>query len=67
MGPTAAAPGSTGAAADTTSQETTHVLAHLHALSGSAVDTAFVNHEIDDHKHDIGEAYDMASAAQNPA
>jgi putative membrane protein len=50
---------------DTTSQETSHVLDHLKSLSGSDRDTAFVNHEIDDHQHDIADAKQMEAAAKN--
>ena len=52
---------------DTTARETTHVLEHLRALSGHDRDTAFVNHEIADHEHDIAEAKDLESSAHAPA
>ncbi len=51
---------------DTTSQETAHTLAHLQSLSGAAMDTAFVNHEVADHKSDIQDAHKMVDAAQQP-
>ena len=51
---------------DTTAQETAHVLDHLRSLNGTDRDTAFVNHEIEDHQSDIAEARQMAATAQNP-
>lgn len=51
---------------DTASQETTHTLQHLGTLKGRDFDTAFVAHEIDDHKTDIDDAKKAAAAAQNP-
>jgi len=51
---------------DTTAQETAHVLDHLRSLNGADRDTAFVNHEIEDHQSDIAEAKQMEAAAQNP-
>jgi putative membrane protein len=51
---------------DTTAQETAHVLDHLRSLNGPDRDTAFVNHEIQDHQSDIADAKQMAAAAQNP-
>ena len=51
---------------DTTAQETAHVLDHLRSLNGADRDTAFVNHEIEDHQSDIAEARQMEAAAQNP-
>jgi putative membrane protein len=51
---------------DTTAQETQHTLDHLKSLKGHDLDTAFVNHEIQDHQADIDDANKMAAAAQNP-
>lgn len=51
---------------DTTAQETAHVLDHLRSLNGADRDTAFVNHEIEDHQSDIAQAKQMEAAAQNP-
>lgn len=51
---------------DTTAAETAHVLARLAGLSGRVLDTAFVNHEVEDHKHDISEAHRMSAAARDP-
>jgi putative membrane protein len=51
---------------DTTSQAVTHTLAHLNTLKGYDFDTAFVQHEIADHKADIEDAHKAAAAAQNP-
>lgn len=50
---------------DTTAQGTAHVMDRLKTLKGTALDTAFVNHEVSDHQHDIEDAHMMASAAQN--
>jgi putative membrane protein len=50
---------------DTTSQATAHALAHLATLKGHDFDTAFVKHEIADHKADIEDAHKAAAAAQN--
>jgi putative membrane protein len=51
---------------DTTSQETAHTLAHLATLKGFDFDTAFVQHEIQDHKTDIDDAHKASAAAQSP-
>ena len=52
---------------DTTAQMTTHVLDRFRSIAkGAAFDTAFVNHEVEDHQHDIQEAHEMAAAAQKP-
>jgi putative membrane protein len=51
---------------DTTSQETEHTLAHLGTLKGFDFDTAFVQHEIADHKVDIEDAHKASAAAQSP-
>ncbi|MDQ6873404.1 MAG: DUF4142 domain-containing protein [Gemmatimonadota bacterium] len=51
---------------DTVSQETAHTLQHLAMLKGRDFDTAFVAHEIEDHKTDIADAQKAAAAAQNP-
>ena len=50
---------------DTTAQETSHTLDHLKSLKGHDLDTAFVNHEVQDHQADIDDAQKMAAAAQN--
>ena len=50
---------------DTTSQETAHTLAHLSTLKGYDFDTAFVQHEIVDHKADIDNAHKAITAAQS--
>ena len=51
---------------DTTAQKTLHTLERLRTLKGAALDTAFVNGEILDHKHDIEEAHRMAADAHQP-
>lgn len=51
---------------DTTAQETSHTLDHLKSLSGKDRDTAFVNHEVEDHQSDIADAKQAEQAAQNP-
>lgn len=51
---------------DTTAQETSHTLDHLKSLSGKDRDTAFVNHEVEDHQTDISDAKQAQQAAQNP-
>jgi putative membrane protein len=51
---------------DTTAQGTQHTLDHLKSLKGHDLDTAFVNHEVEDHVHDIQEAKEMAAAAKDP-
>lgn len=51
---------------DTASQETSHTLDHLSSLKGRDFDTAFVAHEIQDHRTDIEDAKKSAAAAQNP-
>jgi putative membrane protein len=53
-------------AGDTTAQETSHTLDHLKSLSGADRDSAFVNHEIADHKQDIADAKQMETAAKAP-
>lgn len=51
---------------DTTAQMTTHVLERLRSTpKGVAFDTAFVNHEVEDHQHDIDEAHRMEAAAKD--
>lgn len=50
---------------DTTVQETAHVLERLRGTpKGTAFDTTFVNHEVEDHQHDIADAHSMRAAAQ---
>lgn len=51
---------------DTTPQETAHTIAHLATLKGYDFDTAFVRHEILDHKADIEDAHKAAAAAHAP-
>ncbi|HVX38127.1 MAG TPA: DUF4142 domain-containing protein [Gemmatimonadaceae bacterium] len=51
---------------DTTAQETAHTLDHLKSLSGMDRDTAFVNHEVEDHQSDIANAKQAEQAAQKP-
>jgi putative membrane protein len=54
-------------AGDTTSLGTSHMRARLEGLTkGPAFDTAFVNHEVQDHKDDIKDAKAMRGAAKNP-
>ena len=53
------------AANDTTTQETEHVMSRFQSLKGHDLDTAFVAHEIQDHKTDIDDAHKAADAAQN--
>jgi len=50
-------------AGDTTAQGAAHALDHLKSLSGTDRDTAFINHEVEDHKHDIEETKEMAGKA----
>ena len=50
---------------DTTSAATSHVVDRLKGLKGFDFDTAFVNHEVDDHKHDIDDTKDMIDATKN--
>ena len=50
---------------DTTSQETEHTLSRFQSLKGHDLDTAFVAHEIQDHKTDIDDAHKASAAAQN--
>lgn len=51
---------------DTTVQSAQHTLDHLKSLNGHDRDTAFVNHEIQDHQSDIADAKSMLDAAQDP-
>jgi putative membrane protein len=51
---------------DTTVQAAQHALDHLKSLSGKDRDTAFVNHEIEDHQHDIDDTKQMESSAKSP-
>jgi putative membrane protein len=51
---------------DTTSAEVAHTINHLATLHGHDLDTAFVNHEIQDHQTDIADAQKAVAAAQNP-
>jgi putative membrane protein len=51
---------------DTTSAEIAHTINHLATLTGRDLDTAFVNHEVQDHQTDIADAQKAVAAAQNP-
>ena len=52
---------------DTTKAELAHLKARFAALPrGLAFDTAFVNHEAEDHVNDIKETKDLAAKASNP-
>ena len=53
------------AANDTTSQATEHAMSRFASLKGHDLDTAFVAHEIEDHKTDIDDAHKASAAAQN--
>jgi putative membrane protein len=50
---------------DTTATATSHTIDHLKSLTGADFDTAFVNHEIQDHQTDIADAHNAADAAVN--
>lgn len=50
---------------DTTSAATSHVVDRLKGLKGFDFDTAFVNHEVDDHKQDLDDTKDMIDATKN--
>jgi putative membrane protein len=51
---------------DTTREEATHVLQHFRSMSkGKALDSAFVQNEIQDHEHDIADAKAMQNQAKN--
>jgi putative membrane protein len=53
-------------AGDTTAQAISHAAARFESMpKGADLDTAFVNHEIADHKDDISDANAMKGAAQN--
>jgi len=52
-------------AGDTTVQAAQHAMDHFKSLSGKDRDTAFVNHEIDDHQHDLDDAKQMEATAQS--
>ena len=51
---------------DTTSAEIAHTINHLATLKGQDMDTAFINHEIQDHQTDLADAQKAVAAAQNP-
>ena len=51
-------------AGDTTAQAAAHAMDHLKSLSGTDRDTAFINHEIEDHEHDIAETKKMVGDAK---
>ncbi len=51
---------------DTSAQETAHTLDHLKSLNGKDRDTAFVNHEAQDHQSDIADVQQAEQAALNP-
>ena len=51
---------------DTTTQAIAHAMTRLQGLAkGAAFDTAFVNHEVEDHQQDIKDAQAMSGAANN--
>ena len=51
---------------DTTTQAIAHAMQRLQGLAkGPAFDTAFVNHEVEDHQEDIKDAHAMSGAAKN--
>lgn len=50
---------------DTTAQATEHTMTRFQGLKGHDLDTAFVAHEIEDHKTDIDDAHKASAAAQN--
>ena len=51
---------------DTTRQATMHELQKLRSMpKGKALDSAFVQHEIEDHQHDIADAKAMQNQAKN--
>lgn len=53
-------------AGDTTAQATDHVITRLKGLAkGAAFDSAFVNHEVEDHQQDIQDAQAMSGAAKD--
>ena len=51
---------------DTTVQAAQHALDRFKSLSGKDRDTAFINHEIEDHQHDIDDTKQMESSARSP-
>jgi putative membrane protein len=53
-------------ASDTTAQELQHLVERFNSLTPSAFDTAFVNHVIENHAHDIGEMRSLAGRAKRP-
>jgi putative membrane protein len=51
---------------DTTREAATHELSKLRSMpKGKALDSAFVQHEIEDHQHDIADAKAMQNQAKN--
>ena len=51
---------------DTTRQAATHELASLRSMKkGKSLDSAFVQHEMEDHQHDIADAKAMQNQAKN--
>jgi len=51
---------------DSTTQAAAHAMERLQGLAkGPAFDTAFVNHEVEDHQQDIKDAHAMSGAAKN--
>ena len=52
-------------AGDTSVVAVSHTMDRLKSLSSADLDTAFVNHEIADHKEDIEAAKGMKTAAKN--
>ena len=53
-------------ASDTTSQELQHLVERFNRLKASAFDTAFVNHVIENHAHDIAEMRALSGRAKRP-
>ena len=51
---------------DSTAEAAAHAMQRLQGLAkGPAFDTAFVNHEVEDHQQDIKDAHAMSGAAKN--
>lgn len=53
------------APSDTTAQAAQHAMEHLKSLKGKDFDTAFVAHEVSDHKEDIDDTKKAQGMAQN--
>lgn len=50
---------------DTTAQQTEHLITRFSSMQGTALDTAFVHHEVKDHRHDIADTRKMIGQAQH--